>query len=518
MLMRYTITMATQFDGEQEDGTEGPLIIAGRVVRLVQFQNVDGTYPANAHEVTSNTWALCYSTSKRDKRGYIGAYLVGNVPEIHNEIDARQKATAWMIATPQDAADAVADLHAATAELLAESSPVQTSRRGRLAADQVAYLGMTKSERTDAWNGASIETRGRYLAAQIVRDSDEDGAWGMVTLTAVDPRRGITVNLDKLDRLMRHRDCDHATLNDTVMDICEMATDAQTDAVPCPYTSYGERCAKPASHDGGTHENADAETIGVNEPADDMEDRLTYMAETGATAEEIHAERLMSEAEIRANTRTLAATLHSQGAGNWTPEHCNHVPPMSGCWCALLDQGDDSMPSYPMNAHPVAIDNCEAGIYPAHNCEAEGVTRTACCGALLCSPHARQAAEERCPVCDSVMSAPLAAFDAAMASREIEIIEMASIPGPVTADVIVTSFRAGSRHELPIVPTWPRYGVMVEWWEDRDDAGNGGGKRAIIGSYDTWEVAAKEVDRLKRLGRFEYVHGIVALYGSDSDL
>jgi hypothetical protein len=99
--------------------TGSGLIMLGRQVRHVSFQTADGVYPATAHEVTDGTWANCYSTSSRDKRGFIGSFLVGNVPAIHNEIDSRQKGTAWMN-VPAVAVAEVAEM----AEVTPEPMPI----------------------------------------------------------------------------------------------------------------------------------------------------------------------------------------------------------------------------------------------------------------------------------------------------------------------------------------------------------------------------------------------------------
>jgi len=413
-MSRYTITMRTT----NADGVGRLLRLEGRTVRYVAFQNADGSYPANAHEVTSDTYAVCYSTSSKDKRGYIGSYLVGNVPEIHNEIDARQKATAWMVATPAEVDEA--------------------------------------------------------------KSSDEHEAYAMVELETAQVRN--CRNCGQVIAITR-------VLRGDVL------------CIPC-----------------WTEETKAAQ--------------LAYLKSIPGRQQEIPAtakEPFTPADEAVRDTRELATALHSRGP--WKPEHCHEVPPVQGCWCAVTglpeygepiiaatDATDDMMADY--SAHSGwTEDMCRVAV--SDLCYSTGVTRPSCCGALLCSRHAREAAEDSCPNCGSLMSSALAAFDTAEEIRRSQPIER--VPGvdgsPATwaSDAWVSDgcVLSVTRPEAPATPpTWPRYGVAVEWWDDD----RGVSVAAVIGSHETWEIAIEEMKRLKRLDRFDRITGTIALYGSDSDV
>jgi hypothetical protein len=351
-----------------------------------------------------------------------------------------------------------------------------------------------------------------------------------------------------------------------------------------PYDTYCQAehpdyglCTLSAMPPHADHVTADGEHF-IRTPdqvaRDLMENRLTEMANSGATTIEIERERVMSEAkmskpatdwvdDLMANvppvpanphyacdtidappcptgehkskpacTRTLAASLHSHGAALRNVSHplvktsqLVTAGSPADVRSTLIARG--LMPANPVTAlndwsaptGRASVDNCEAGIFPL-NCQMEGVTRPACCGTLLCSSHARQAAESRCPVCDSVMSGPLAAFDEANAARMSQPAEpiptVQSTPdwgsdAWISDGYALSVERVGSRD---VSRFGPRFGVSVEWWDDND----GTARRAVIGSYDTSDVALAEMARIKRLDRFDRVTGVVALYASESDL
>lgn len=76
------------------------------------------------------------------------------------------------------------------------------------------------TEAGSTWVAASVDAA-HVEALEMNRKIDADRI-----LTARDPRNTITVDVDRLDRLMRHRDCGHDVLNTTVMNECEFATAA----------------------------------------------------------------------------------------------------------------------------------------------------------------------------------------------------------------------------------------------------------------------------------------------------
>lgn len=546
-MKRYAISMATS--GKQ---------LAGRNIRYVTFQNADGTYPTNAHEVTDETLALCYSTSGKDRRGYIGSYLVGNIPAIASEIDQRRKGTAWMVATP--------------AEANSEAEPAPTSRRGRLADDQLAYLALSKPERTAAWNGADIERRGRCMAAEIIRDSDEEEAYGMDA--EADKRRGLlgAMRHDGGGTCLRNNcpgcvstcesDCEGDCDGDCSIKVAEVvtgladrldhmaeqgATIAELDrerAMSAEETKAAQlaylrsipgrmpNCnCSTLGHADDCPAKVDPRTLTADDPRNgdvvDL-DRLDRLMRHRDHGHDVLNDAVMEACEIDGpptpeptpDTRHMAKTMWIGGNDTWTPEHCHHIPPLNGCWCAVNGStfGDleiiDETPSLPVWSEGMcwAVESL---------CYSTGVTRLACCGLLLCSSHARQAADDVCPNCGLMMSAPLAAFDAAeQALRDNEALTVATggdLAAPDwTSDSWVSDGYALSvqRPDVPASrPVWPRYGVTVEWWDDEA----GCSRQGVIGSYDTWEIAVAEMARLKRVDRFDRVTGTIALYGSLED-
>lgn len=216
-----------------------------------------------------------------------------------------------------------------------------------------------------------------------------------------------------------------------------------------------------------------------------------------------------------ADTRAMAASLRGQTVRQWTADDCDHVPPLVGCWCALLRIGHEA--PTPTGQVCMATD---------YECLGPVTAYLACCSTPVCSPHAVDSISGPCPACGSVMSAPLAAFDAAMATLDTAIIRAdelvvdleAELGPPLAAWVAREGHDAYQSHpersgdsrpddESLAAPT---FGVVVEWWdEDRGMA-----MRAVIGSHETWEIAVGEMARIKRLDRFDHVTSTIALYPS----
>jgi hypothetical protein len=543
--MRYTITMASETD---------PMVMAnGRTVRLVRFQNADGTYPANAHEVTSSTMATLYSTSSADRRGYIGSFPVGSLPAIHNEIDARQKAAAWMNPSPADIDTAIAEEQADACDIGGYVDELCDEHHAQVTADRTPDstptpmpIGERDPVNTTAGNDDHGDLRtwrrtinGKHYSFNVVNmpdgelrlfasvyngygdkdvqlfgmtqaEADERGMqWGC----AWDRVHAITI---KSPATMTYEETKAAQLAYLRSIPGRMPTTCETyecNDVPTVVVTLGSGNARSETRHCDRHgfdlqESAFFQNIRSISPLVTPKP-IPAVAKPpftpDAAEERLVASCLKSQAlaDEETNARALAAKLHKR-AGSWAAEHCHHVPPLAGCWCAILGT-PIPVPTVTRDA-PGLAPRCQGSQLSL--CTAASTAYLACCGAPMCSHHAAETITEACPVCGSVMSAPLAAFDAASeaqgspAYRPILSGRDIRDESPITSTLTVDSRRE---------PSGPRYGVSVEWWDDR-------AVRAVIGSYETWETAAHEVERLKRLERFEFVHGIVALYASEGDI
>jgi hypothetical protein len=273
-------------------------------------------------------------------------------------------------------------------------------------------------------------------------------------LTARDPRNDVMIDIDRLGRLMRHRDCGHSVINSTVMDLCE------------------------------------AQTFGQIQAARPVDDGL---AASGVIRTPAFRDGLLDTVD-NSGTRALAKTLHGRVASGWNARDCDHVPPITGCWCALLSAPLADISQFeqvPFSMAPPLVDvepMCAAMDYP---CAGVVVTTLACCSTPVCSAHAADTIDGPCPACGSTMTTVLAVYDS----------RVPRIPSsrPVPEDV---------RPASPV-----RYGVTVEWWDDAQ----GIARTAVIGSHETWEVAVMEMARIKRMDRFDRVTGTIPLYASLED-
>jgi hypothetical protein len=454
--MRYTITMATETD---------PMVLAnGRTVRFVRFQNADGTYPTNAHEVTSNTMAALYSTSQADKRGYLGSFPVGSLPAVHNEIDARQKATAWMRSTQ---ARALAALIIEAKDQTPESTPAD-------ACDIDGYVDELCDEHH----------------AQVAARQPKPFMGKRGDIYAPEPQAGWGRS-----RSWRRTIGD----NDYTFNVVNMP-DGELRLFVSKYNGY---LAEYNKFQGMQYSCAWSPVHSIilkapeSPPVDpDAQVKLMSAAETKAA----QLDYLKSiPGRYTDDTRALAAALY--GAGAATKGGVGVI--------------DEAFTGQDREAYTVWSEGmCRT---MSTLCTNLGTVRLACCAILVCSGHALVTTLRPCADCGKAMSAQPPAYDEAdiVASRAEEPID--ETPESPDDWFVYQTHPERAVDLTPVVPS-VEYGVSVEWWEDQNDAGHGGAKRGVIGRYAAWEQAAEEVRRLKRLERFEFVHGVIPLYATERDV
>lgn len=414
--------------------------------------------------------------------------------------------------TPEDAPYPMEGRMGLTAKGQAKVKAAEIRNLRGLSAGQVAYLGMAKTDRTAKWNHASLHGRAGLMVAER-RLSD---AWDEALAYEAAREQTKAAQLAYLKSIPGRVicvtwDCDApATMIVTLTgnppairtEHCRQHADALSES---PFFASME----PIRLSIGPTPVADLETDDASLVAACLASQARADREAEKIADRIGVDRSHVAPAPADDSRRMAEAMRGRTASTWTADDCDHVPPMVNCWCSLL--GTPVEPSSPDGGHTWAEGMCRS---MESLCVHAATVRLHCCGVLVCSTHAASWLIGPCGHCGSVMSAPLAEFDAALATLDRAIDLADDLASSIESDGPddLASFPAGSRASVkPTIPAWPRFGVHVEWWDDRS-------VKAVIGSYDTWEQAAHEVERLKRLGRFEYVHGIIALYGSETDV